>query len=66
MSGVTNMSNTAFTDISSKTTERLIHNHPMSSNPGKTVSSILRLMIHTDKTRENQFFIFEKCRMKPE
>jgi len=43
MSGVTNVSNTNFTDISSKTTERLIHNHPMSNNQGKSVSKLKNL-----------------------
>jgi hypothetical protein len=43
MSGVTNVGNTNFTDISSKTTERLIHNHPMSNNQGKSVSKLKNL-----------------------
>ncbi len=42
MSGVTNISNTTFTDISGKTTERLVHNHPMINNQTKSVSKMMR------------------------
>ncbi|CAM4767089.1 unnamed protein product [Rotaria magnacalcarata] len=35
MSGVTNISDTSFTDISSKTTERLVYNHPILNTQAK-------------------------------
>jgi len=38
MSAITDVSNTNFTDISGKTTERLIHAIPTLINPTKSVS----------------------------
>jgi len=42
MSGVTNISNTNFTDISSKATERLLQTNPLITNQTKSVSKSKR------------------------
>jgi hypothetical protein len=38
MSGITNMSSNSFTDMSTKASERLVHNHPMINSQTKSVS----------------------------
>lgn len=41
MSGITTTSDANFTDISSKSTDRLVYNHPMLNTQAKAVSKII-------------------------